>query len=277
VATPDDFGAQGSLPSHPELLDWLAGYFIESGWDLKGLHELIVTSAAYRQASEASAGQLLRDPENELLARGPRHRLAAELIRDQALAAGGLLVPRIGGPSVKPYQPEGLWEEKSGGRYEPDTGEGLYRKSLYTFWKRTSPPPAMMTFDASERNHCTARRQATSTPLQALVLLNDPQFVEAARKISERMHKEGGGAVEERVAFVFRLLTSRSPTERETSVLAQLYREQLELFEMNQQGALELLTVGESPACPSIDPVELAAGAVLANALLSFDETVMKR
>ena len=183
VVTAENLGVQGALPSHPELLDWLAKHFMDSGWDMKALQKLIVTSATYRQSSQVSSELLARDPDNKLLARGPKTRLTAEMLRDQALAASGLLVQKIGGPSVKPYQPEGVWEETAGSKYEPDKGENLYRRSLYTFWKRTAPHPMMTTFDASERNNCTVRRQATSTPLQALVLLNDPQFVEAARQI----------------------------------------------------------------------------------------------
>jgi hypothetical protein len=204
VWTAENFGGQGAQPSHPELLDWLAKRFMDSGWDLKALQKLIVMSATYRQDSAASSALLLRDPDNVLLARGPATRLTAEMLRDNALASSGLLVTRVGGPSVKPYQPEGLWEEKSSGwKYEVDKGDGLYRRSLYTYWKRTVPPPSMMLFDAAERNNCTARRQSTSTPLQPLVLLNDPQFVEAARKVAERALREGGATLDERIGFIF--------------------------------------------------------------------------
>ena len=182
VETADNFGSTGSGPTHPDLLDWLAHRFVASGWDRKALHRLIVLSATYRQSSEAGPELRARDPENRLLARGPRHRLSAEQIRDSALAASGLLASRIGGPSVKPYQPAGLWEESGTNKtYAADKGEGLYRRSLYTFWRRTSPPPSMLAFDAPSREVCTARREATQTPLQALVLLNDPSFVEASR------------------------------------------------------------------------------------------------
>ena len=231
MTTTENFGSQGTLPTHPELLDWLARTFIESGWDLKKLHKLILLSATYRQSSQASPELLARDPDNKLLARGPSHRLPAELIRDNALAAAGLLVNKIGGPSVKPYQPDGLWEEKSAGwKYEPDTGEGLYRRSLYTYWKRTSPPPSMMTFDAAERNNCTVRRQVTSTPLQSLVLLNDPQFVEAARFVGQRALQEGGASTEDQIRLAFRLLLSRRPTDKELSILQRLFNEQLTLY-----------------------------------------------
>jgi hypothetical protein len=187
-------------------------------------------------------------------------------------------VAKVGGPSVKPYQPEGIWEEKSSGwKYELDKGEGLYRRSLYTYWKRTVPHPAMITFDAAERNNCTARRQTTSTPLQALVLLNDPQFVEAARKIGERAIREGGPGLEERVAYAFQLLTGRRPTAREARVLERLYREQFEDFRTNGKRSEELSHVGASAADAALDKAELAASTALANALLNFDEVVMKR
>jgi hypothetical protein len=253
VTTAEDFGSQGQLPSHPELLDWLAKHFMDSGWDLKGLHKLIVMSATYRQASEASVDLLARDPENKLLARGPKQRLTAEMLRDAALSTAGLLVKKIGGPSVRPYQPEGLWEEKSSSwKYEPDKGEGLYRRSMYTYWKRTSPHPAMITFDAAERNSCIVRRQTTSTPLQALVLLNDPQFVEAARKIAERAIREAGPKPDDHIRYTFRLLTGRAPTLRQMQILQRLYEEQR-------------------------TPDELGAGTALASAILNFDETIMKR
>ena len=214
VSTPEDFGSQGQLPSHPELLDWLSRTFIDSGWDVKQLVRLIVTSATYRQTSDATAELVARDPENVLLARGPRNRLSAEMIRDGALASGGLLVDTIGGPAVKPYQPPGLWEEKSGMSYQRDVGPGSHRRSLYTFWKRTAPPPSMLTFDATTREVCAVKRQTTATPLQALVLLNDPQYVEAARGLAQRALAEGGGSLGDRLTFVFRSLTGRRPGPR---------------------------------------------------------------
>jgi hypothetical protein len=253
VASSEDFGSQGQLPSHPELLDWLAQRFMDSGWNLKALHKLIVMSATYRQASEATPELLARDPDNKLLARGTKQRLTAEMLRDQALAAAGLLVGKVGGPSVKPYQPEGLWEEKSAAwKYEPDKGEGLYRRSMYTYWKRTSPHPAMTTFDAAERNSCVVRRQTTSTPLQALVLLNDPQFVEAAQKIAERASKEAGTNPDDRIRYTFRLLTGRAPTDKQMRVLERLYEEQCSTNERS-------------------------AGTALASAILNFDDSIMKR
>jgi hypothetical protein len=277
VQTAENFGLQGALPSHPELLDWLARHFGESDWDLKALCKEIVMSATYRQSSVASPDLLARDPENVWLARGPRIRLTAEMLRDNALAASGLLARTLGGPSVKPYQPEGVWEDTAGSKYEADKGAGLYRRSLYTFWKRTAPHPAMVTFDAAERNNCTVRRQVTSTPLQALVLLNDPQFVEAARKLGERALKEGGARTDDQLEFVFRTLTGRHPTAKEQAVLQQLYQEQLALFQTATNRAEALGKVGASAPDKSLNAGQAAAFASVANALLSFDETIVKR
>jgi hypothetical protein len=199
------------------------------------------------------------------------------MIRDNALAASGLLVRRIGGEPVKPYQPDGLWEEKSGAKYERDRGEALYRRSLYTFWKRTSPPPALMAFDAAERNVCIVTRQATSTPLQALALLNDTQLAEASRFLAERAHKEGGSTRSSRLSYLFRLLTGRNPKAPELEVLGKMFDEQRELLSRNEQETSRFLNVGDKSNDPEIPPVELAATAIVANALLSFDETVIKR
>jgi hypothetical protein len=276
VATPEDFGSQGLLPSHPELLDWLARTLIDSGWDVKRLVRLIVTSATYRQSTHAPAELLARDPDNVLLARGPRSRLPAEMLRDSALAAGGLLVGTIGGPPVKPYQPPGLWEEKSGLTYQRDTGPGSHRRSIYTYWKRTSPPPAMLTFDTTTREVCTVKRQITATPLQALVLLNDPQFVEAARGLAQRAFRESGPSLPDRITFVFRTLTSRRPGPRELDTLEALYREQYEEFHSGRSGPGKLLEVGDAPRDPSLDPAECAAMTVLTQAILNYDEAVTK-
>jgi hypothetical protein len=277
VATPEDFGSQGQLPSHPELLDWLSRTFIDSGWHVKQLVRLIVTSATYRQSSDVPAELLARDPENVLLAHGPRFRLSAEMIRDGALASAGLLVDTIGGPPVKPYQPPGLWEEKSGLTYQRDTGPGSHRRSLYSFWKRTSPPPAMLTFDATTREVCAVKRQATATPLQALVLLNDPQFIEAARSLAQRACHQGGASLADRITFVVRSLTGRCPNPRELTTLETLYHEQYDEFRGGHGDPLKLLTVGDAPRDPSLEPAEYAAMTVLAQAILSHDETVMKR
>jgi hypothetical protein len=277
VVSAENFGLQGALPSHSELLDWLAKHFMDSGWDLKALHKLIVTSAAYRQSSQASPELLARDPDNQFLARGPKNRLTAEMLRDGALSAAGLLVQKVGGPSVKPYQPEGVWEETAGSKYEPDKGESLYRRSLYTFWKRTAPHPMMTTFDASERNNCTVRRQVTSTPLQALVLLNDPQMIEAARRIGERALKEKAASAADQITLTFRLLTGRKPNLRELRVLEKLRDEQLALFRANREGAETMLKVGESAFDPKLDRAELAAATAVASAILNFDEAILKR
>ena len=278
VETSDNFGAQGAVPTHPQLLDWLAHDFVASGWNYKGLLKKIAMSAVYRQSSKASSELVARDPDNKLLARGPARRLTAEMFRDAALAVSGLLVDKIGGPSVKPYQPPGLWEIAMGNpKYEQGRGEDLHRSSLYTFWKRTVPPPAMIAFDAPERNVCVVRRQSTSTPLQALGLLNDTQIVEAARFVSERMLKEGGVALDDRIEWAFRLVTSRRPAPQELAVLKRLFQEQRELFAADQQAAAQLLAVGEASNDPALPSLDLAAGTVLAEALLNYDEAVMRR
>jgi len=279
VETSDNLGSQGSVPTHPELLDWLAREFVDTGWDLKRLLKLIATSATYRQSSVASPELLARDPGNQLLARGPARRLSAEMLRDQALAVSGLLVDKIGGPGVKPYQPEGLWEEIAMGKphYDQGKGDDLHRRSLYTFWKRTVPHPAMVTLDAAERNVCVARRQNTSTPLQALVLLNDTQIVEAARLMSQRMLEAGGASLDDRVAWIFRLVAARRPSGKELAVLKHLFNEQRELFTAQPQAAAKLLTVGEAVNDPVLSLADLAAGTVLAEAILNHDEAVMRR
>jgi hypothetical protein len=265
------------LPTHPQLLDWLAHDFRAHGWNVKRFLKQIAMSATYRQSSIGSSESFQGDPENRLLARGPAHRLTAEMIRDNALAASGLLVRKIGGEPVKPYQPDGLWEEKSGARYERDHGDGLYRRSLYTFWKRTSPPPAMIAFDAAERNVCVVTRQATATPLQALVLLNDPQLAEASRFLAERAIKEGGSTVASQLSYMFRLLTGRNPKSTELAILEKMHQEQREILGRNEQEVAKFLIVGDKPNDPAIPPLELASAAMVANALLNFDETVMKR
>jgi hypothetical protein len=276
VTTTEDFGLQGAAPSNAELLDWLANHFIQSGWNVKQLMKLMVTSATYRQQSNPSKELLRDDPENRLLARGPSHRLSAEMIRDMALASSGLLVDTIGGAPVKPYQPEGLWEEKSGEKYTRDVGNGSHRRSLYTFWKRTSPPPSMMSFDATSREVCTVRRQSTLTPLQMLVLLNDPQYVESARALAERAMKQATPQAQQ-LQFVFRALTGRTPNEKEIGVLASLFEEQLTEFRQRPEHATKLLKVGDHPASSELDANALAAMTVVAEGLMTYDETVMKR
>jgi len=277
VKTVEDFGSQGEWPSHPELLDWLATEFVRSGWNVKAMQKLIVTSATYRQSSRIRPDLLQKDPDNRLLARGPRFRLPAEAIRDQALAISGLLVERVGGPSVKPYQPAGLWKELSGGDdYKQGTGPDLYRRSLYTFWKRTVPPPAMMNFDAAGREMCIVRETRTNTPLQALNLMNDVTFVEAARVLAERMMKEGGSNPAERIAYGFRLATAHAPDARRSRVLLESFRHYLNTYRENSKAAVELISTGESPCPDELDRAELAAYTTVASLILNLDEVVSK-
>jgi hypothetical protein len=269
---------QSRTPSHPELLDWLSAMFMDSGWDRKALHRMITTSATYRQGSRGQPKSVVLDPENAWYARGPAHRLPAEIIRDRALAVSGLLVSKVGGPSVKPYQPAGVWEEAGTGKvYHQDHGEKLYRRSLYTFWRRTAPPPSMLTFDATSRETCTATREPTATPLQALVLLNDPQFLEASRVLAESLIREYPHDVPNRIRSAFRRLTGRNPSGREESVLAQLWAEQLAHFRQEPDHAKSILEIGEWPRDESLSVVEVAATAILANTLMNHDAFVMKR
>ncbi len=277
VATPEDFGAQGDAPSHPQLLDHLARRFIDGGWDGRALDRLIVTSATYRQSSRPRADLSDLDPENRWLLRGPRHRLDAEQIRDRVLACSGLLSQTLYGPSVKPYQPAGLWEESGTGKtYVQDHGSALYRRSLYTFWRRTAPPPALSVFDAPTREICVARRERTATPLQALALLNDPQVVEASRVLAEdlvRHHRR----VSVRVAEAMRAVLGRAPDEYEQTLLARLFAEQRALFASAPDQARRLLQVGERKADSTLLPVDVAAMSIVVTALFNHDEFVMKR
>ena len=284
VKTSEDLGSQGELPSHPKLLDWLAAEFL-TAWDVKQLQRLIVTSATYRQSSRVTPGLVARDPENRLLARGPRHRLPAEGIRDLALSVSGLLQHKIGGPSVSPYQPAGLWEElmaRADGKnwtaqeYSQSHGADLYRRTMYTFWKRTCPPAQLATFDAPDRETCTVRRARTNTPLQALVLMNDPTYVEAARKFAERILLEGGSTPDERITFAFRLATARQPAPRELNVLRRVFEQQLARFNADPAAATKLIAVGESARNEQLPNAELAAWSMVANVILNLDETVTK-
>jgi hypothetical protein len=278
VESSDNFGSQGTPPTHPELLDFLARDFADHGWDVKRLLKTIALSATYRQSSHVRPELLARDPGNQLLARAPVRRLTAEMLRDQALVVSGLLTEKLGGPSVKPYQPDGLWSVAMGSpRYDRSRGPDLYRRSLYTFWKRTVPHPAMVTFDAAERNVCIVRRQSTSTPLQALALLNDPQLVEAARFLGQRMLKEGGKTAAEQAAWAFHTVTGRAATDKEVSILARLLAEQKEQFKTDPKAAAKLLAVGDGKNDAKLDPVELAAGTMLALTVLNHDEAVMRR
>jgi hypothetical protein len=277
VKTVDDFGAQGERPVHPELLDWLAVEFMESGWDVKAMQKLMVTSAAYRQSSAVTPALLDRDPDNRLVARGPRYRLGPETIRDQALAASGLLAERVGGPSVKPYQPAGLWQELSGDRgYVQAKGADLYRRSLYTYWKRTVPPPYMMNFDSPNREQCAVFENRTNSPLQALNLMNDVTFVEAARKLGERMMMEGGAGARERIAYGYALVLSRTPGPRQAEILTRALERFTAEFASNRAAAAAYLKTGESAARSDLDAAELAAYASVASLILNMDEAVVK-
>jgi hypothetical protein len=278
VKTVEDFGSQGESPSHPELLDWLASEFVSNGWNVKGILKTLVTSATYRQSSRVTPELLQKDPENRLLARGPRVRLSPEIIRDQALAASGLLVEKIGGPSVKPYQPPGLWKELSGTEdYQPDTGENLYRRSLYTFWKRAAPPPSMMNFDSAGREACTVRETRTNTPLQALNLMNDAAFVEAARVLAQRVMIEAPANPEKRLALAFQLATGRPPKPQEQKVLLAGFEQHLKEYELNKKAALNLMISSrEFPIDEKLDICELAAYTAQASLILNLDEVITK-
>jgi len=256
-------------------LDHLAARLMDGGWDVKALCRLIVTSATYRQSSQPRPDLAERDPQNVLLARGPRHRLSAEQIRDAALKASGLLVEKIGGPSVKPTQPQGLWQEVGPQEFEADVGEKQYRRSLYTFWKRTVPPPNMMAFDAVSREVCVPRRETTVTPAQALVLLNDPQFVEAARALAADVminHAEAAGSLEE----AFRRLTGRKPRSAEKQELLLALAQQREVYAENPEAAKQYLAVGALPRDESLDPVDLASMTAVVQVLMGLFEFQVK-
>jgi hypothetical protein len=307
VKTANDFGSQGERPSHPELLDWLACEFMapapspgatgeasagdksisgwgEGGqktprsagpWDIKHVLRLLVTSATYRQSSVVTRDKLERDPYNRLLTRGPRVRLDAELIRDNALAIGGLLNTKIGGPSVKPYQPPGIWDGTDH-KYEQSHGSDLYRRGMYVFWKRAAHYPSFQTFDAPSRETCTLQRPRTSTPLQSLVVMNDPVYVEAARAFATRVLQQPGLNLEQQLAFAFRLALARPPEKRELAVLEKTYREQKANFVQDKKAAEDLLSVGESPRPKDLDAVDLAAMTSVANVLLNLNETITR-
>jgi hypothetical protein len=281
VRTSGDFGTTGEAPCHPDLLDWLAVEFRESGWDVKRFFKLLVTSAAYRQAALTTPAKLDRDPQNRLLARGPRYRMDAEMIRDYALAASGLLVEKLGGPSVKPYQPEGVWEAvamigSNTRDYRRDGGAALYRRSLYTFWKRSAPPASMEILNAPSRETCAVRRERTNTPLQALVTLNDPQFVEAARHLAQTALQEGGAATESRLDFLARRLMARPLRAEETRLARAAAADLLAYYQAHADDARKLIAVGESKADPALDPPTLAAWTMVVNELMNLDEVLNK-
>lgn len=282
VKTAGDFGMQGEWPTHPELLDWLAVHFTQSGWNVKELIRLVVTSSTYRQTSKASPELYDLDPENRLFARGPRFRLDAEALRDQALALSGLLVEKVGGPGVKPPQPDGLWfvvgyTGSNTVRFKKDNGpEKVHRRSLYTFWKRTAPPPQMNTFDAPSREVCSVRRERTNTPLQALLMMNDPQYFEAARGLAQRIMQNEGGSIEERLAYGFRLATLRKPSASESRSLVSAYNDFYGEFKSNADAAKGAVAVGELSPDSGLDPVELATCTMVANIILNLDEVLNK-
>jgi hypothetical protein len=304
VKTANDFGSQGERPSHPELLDWLASEFMRPtamgeelkggrvekdsrstlqpfnpstphSWNVKHLLRLLVTSATYRQSAVVTREKLERDPYNRLLTRGPRVRLDAELVRDNALAISGLLNAKIGGPSVKPYQPPGIWDGTDH-KYEQSKGADLYRRGMYVFWKRAAHYPSFQTFDAPSRETCTVQRPRTSTPLQSLVVMNDPVYVEAARAFATRILQQRGLSLEEQLAFAFRVALARPPEKKELAVLEKTYREQMANFAQDKKAAEDLLTVGESPRPKDLDAVELAAMTGVANVLLNLNETITR-
>ncbi|MBI3852808.1 MAG: PSD1 domain-containing protein [Verrucomicrobia bacterium] len=282
VKTSNNFGVQGEWPSHPHLLDWLGTEFIAQHWDIKAMQKMMVMSATYRQSAKVTKELVERDPENRLYARGPRFRLDAEMIHDNALAVSGLLNRKIGGPSVRPYQPPGLWEQVGFGdsfssqSYVQSKGEDLYRRGLYTYWKRAMPYPAFVTFDAPSREVCTVQRPRTSTPLQSLILMNDPVYVEAARGLAARVMKNGGDDVAKRLTYAFRLTLARPPKKNELEALERIYQQQLQNYRQDKAAAEALLSVSESPRPTDLDVSELAAWTAIGNILLNLDETITK-
>jgi hypothetical protein len=280
VKTTENFGSQAEWPSHPELLDWLATEFVRLNWDMKAMQRLLVTSETYRQSAVVTAEHLAKDPENRLLARMPRLRLPAETLRDQALSVSGLLVNKIGGPSVRPYMPDAVWDETSvyGNlrNYKSDEGEGLYRRTLYTIWKRTAAPPSMLLFDSPSREICTVKRSRSNTPTQALALLNEVTYVEAARKLAEGMLLEGGGTPEARVEWAFQRVLARKPDAFERDTITQRLKARLEKLAPAQDAARQIISLGHSKPAASLSPGELAAYTVTANVLLNLDEAISR-
>jgi hypothetical protein len=281
VRTPEDFGVTGDEPSNPELLDWLAVDFRESGWDVKRFFKMLVTSATYRQAATDAPEKLEKDPSNRLLSRGPRFRMDAEMIRDYALAASGLLVRKIGGPSVRPYQPPGVWEAvamigSDTRNYQRDSGDKLYRRSMYTFWKRAAPPASMDILNAPTREVCTVRRDRTDTPLQALVTLNDPQFIEAARFLAQTTLQHDGDKADVGVDYMARRVLCRPLKAAETKVVEAALNDLLSYYKTHPEEAKKLIAVGASKADATLDPTTLAAWTMTANELFNLDETLNK-
>jgi len=280
VETNSDFGIMGAQPSHPKLLDWLASEFVDSKWDYRHMIKLIVTSSAYRQSGKVSAEKLEIDPSNRLIARGPRYRLDAEQIRDLALSASGLLATKVGGPSVKPYQPEGIWEavampQSNTKNYTQDTGEGLYRRSLYTIWKRTAAPPSMEIFNAPTRETFCVERDLTNTPLQALALLNDPQFIEASRELASHALKEKED-FDARLDFITERLNGREFDAAEREIARKSLDSALASFRLHADDASKLINTGATPPRADADAPELAAWTLLASQILNLDETITR-
>ncbi len=281
VETVEDFGTRAEYPTHPELLDWMATEFVRNGWDVKAILRKMVTSATYRQSSTVTATLLKVDPANRLLARGPRFRLPAEVIRDQALQAAGLLVNKIGGPSVRPYQPDGIWDETNvyGNlrNYKPDMGEGRYRRSMYTIWKRTAAPPDMTLFDVSARETCRVRRPRTNTPLQALVLMNDVTYFEAARGLAQRTFREVPSSADDRLRFMMLQVAGRRPTTAELKILRASLDKRIKRYSADEKSAESLLKVGDLPVSPNVPKAELAAYTLAASTIMNLDEVVTKQ
>lgn len=278
VRTSENFGAQSEFPSHPELLDWLASEFVSLNWDMKAMQKIVVMSSVYQQSSNLNPNLLNIDPENRILARGSRLRLSGETLRDQALFASGLIVNKTGGPSVRPYMPEGVWDETSRygdlRNYKHDKGEALYRRTMYTIWKRTAAPPTMLLFDAPNREACSVKRSRTNTPLQALALLNEITYVEAARKLAEKMILEGGNTPEDKLTTGFRIVTGRHPDSSELSILLKGFHKDYQDFKSKPENAKRFTSLGESSSANTIDINELAAFTLAANILLNLDEVV---
>jgi hypothetical protein len=274
----DDFGNQGEWPTHPELLDWLATEFVGRGWDVKHMVRLLVTSGTYRQTSLTPPDLKERDPFNRLLARQARFRLDAEMVRDNALAVSGLLVGKIGGPSVKPYQPAGYWFALNFPvrEWQNDSGEGLYRRGLYTWWQRSFLQPSLLAFDAPTREECTVERTRSNVPQQALALLNDPTYVEAARALAERIMREGGAAPAERFAWAFNTVLSRPPGAEEAKVLTDLLAKHAARYAADKDAAKKLIATGARPAPTDIDAAELAAWTSVARTMLNLHETITR-
>ncbi len=281
VKTSYDFGSQGEMPSHPELLDWLARHFQDSSWNVKQFVRLLVCSQTFKLNSQLSADLLRLDPANRLYARGPRFRLDAEQLRDNALFVGGLIELAMGGKGVRPYQPDNIWEPvgfagSNTQNYKRDSGSALYRRSIYTFYKRTAPPPFMVNFDAPNREQTCSMREKSNTPLQALQLMNDVQHVEAARSLAERMLKDGGSTLSERIQFAYQVVLSRSPLPPELQVVERQWNAHLARYQQDADSAKQLITRGESQPNGQHNASELAAATLVANMILNLDETVTR-